>query len=138
MKSLRVRTFASAGIVALLAMTVGCASTRINFTGPPGSVLTVDGKPHHLPAAVDLSRPGNSGSQRHDVSLVANVQSTEVRAKGHIDVLGYAESDVDKMAANTCNLDAEHLAQLLSGKVVVFRGQSASRQPLYNLTLVKE
>ena len=138
MRSLSVRATGPAVIVVALLLTVGCASTRINFVGPPGSVLFVDGKPHHLPAAVELSRPDGSGSQRHDVSLVANVQSTELRAKGHIDVFGYAESDVDKMAVNTCNLDQEHLAQLLSGKVVVFRGQSASRQPLYDLTLVKE
>ena len=124
--------------VAALLLTVGCASTRINFVGPPGSVLFVDGKPHHLPASVALSRPGGSGSQRHDVSLAANVRSRELRAKGHIDVFGYAESDVDKMAVNTCELDEPHLAQILDGKVVVFRGQSASRQPLYEMTLVKE
>ena len=138
MRSLSVRATGLTMILAASLVMVGCAKTRINFVGPPQSVLFVDGKPHHLPAAVELSRPGGSGSQRHDVSLVANVQSTELRAKGHIDVFGYAESDVDKMAANTCNLDQEHLAQLLGGKVVVFRGQSASRQPLYDLTLVKE
>jgi hypothetical protein len=130
-----------AGLAVILAMSVlmvGCAKTRINFVGPPGSVLFVEGKPHHLPASVELSRPGSSGSQRHDVSLVAKVRSTELRAKGHIDVFGYAESDLDKTAVNTCDLDEPHLAQILDGKVVVFRGQSASRQPLYDLTLVKE
>ena len=138
MASTRLRATRLAVILATSLLMVGCAKTRINFVGPPGSVLFVDGKPHHLPASLELNRPGESGSQRHDVSLVSSVRSSELRAKGHIDVFGYAESDLDKLAVNTCDLDEPHLSQILDGKVVVFRGQSASRQPLYDLTLVKE
>jgi hypothetical protein len=127
------------GIAALMMLlTVGCASTRVTFDGPPGTVLFVDDKPYHLPAQVELSRPEEVGrSTRHDVSLVSTVQSQELRAKGHIDVFGYAESDVDKLAVNTCNLDEEQLTRILEGTIVIFRGKSTSRQLLYELTLLR-
>lgn len=124
--------------LAMLLMTVGCATTRINFEGPPGTVMFIDNKPYHLPTDVELSRPGSSGTSRHDVSLVATVNQQELRAKGHIDVFGYNESDVDKFAPNVCRLDEEHLAQVQNGTVVIFKGQSASRQPIYELTLGKQ
>jgi hypothetical protein len=38
---------------------------------------------------------------------------------------------------NTCVLDEEQLIKIPNGAVVSFRGQSASRQPLYDLTLRK-
>ena len=123
--------------VVLMLLLVGCTgTTKVTFRGPPGTVLFVDGKPYHLPTPIELTRPANAGgSTRHDVSLVATVASQELRATGHIDMFGYTESDVDKIATNTCDLQEGQLANLLDGKVVVFRGQSASRQPLYDLTL---
>ena len=127
------------GVMAVLLVTTGCYSTSINFEGPPKSVMFVEGKPHHLPASIELARPGGtSGKTRHDVSLVSTVGSQELRAKGHIDVFAYEESDVDKMAVNTCVMDEGHLSNLLEGNIVVFTGQSASRQPLYELTLSRE
>jgi hypothetical protein len=117
----------------------GCASTKIDVNGPPGTVMTVDNTPYHLPAQLSLNRPSGAGSvNRYPVSLVSTVQSQEVRAKGHIDVFGFNESDVDKLATNTLNLDEEHLSNVQRGTVVIFKGQSASRQPLYELTLAKE
>jgi hypothetical protein len=102
--------------------------------------MSVDDKPYHLPAQVELTRPGSAGqSKRHDVSLVfTSQQSREVRAKGYIDVFGYNESDVDRLVVNTCNLDESQLVKILDGTVVIFKGQSASRQPLYELTLGKQ
>jgi hypothetical protein len=121
-------------------LTVGCASTtRVMFNAPPGTVMFVDGKPHHLPTVVEMERAGEAGKyKRHDVSLTATVQQQELRAKGYIDVFGYTESDVDKIAANQCNLDEEHLAKVLEGTVVIFKGHSASRQPLYEMTLSRQ
>ena len=128
-----------AAIAATMLLMVGCSSTRVTFQGPPGTVLTVDNTPHHLPAQVELSRPsGTGGFNRHDVSLVATVNAQELRAKGHIDVYGYTESDIDKLAPNICELDESHLENVQRGTVVIFKGQSASRQPLYELTLAKE
>ena len=138
MRSLSMHRFGLAGMVAMMLLTVGCTTTRINFVGTPGSVIFVDDKPYHLPATVELTRPtGAGGSTRHQVSLVSTVQSRELRAKGHIDVFGYTESEIDKLAVNTCNLDEAQLVRIFDGTVVIFRGQSASRQPLYDLTLSK-
>jgi hypothetical protein len=130
-----------AGMVAVVLLTVGCTSTtRINFQGPPGAVMFVDKKPYHLPAQIELSRPGgDSGSKRHGVSVAFTAQQgRDVRANGYIDVFGYTESDLDKTAFNPCILDESQLLKTLDGTVVVFRGQSASRQPLYDLTLGKK
>jgi hypothetical protein len=120
---------------------IGCTSTTtVNFTGPAGSVLYVDDKPYHLPATVKLTRPsGSSGSKRHDAGLAFTTgQSQEIRAKGYIDVFGYNESDIDKIAVNQCILDEAQLVKMINGSTVVFRGQSASRQPLYDLALSKK
>jgi hypothetical protein len=140
MTSLSIRGIGVTAVVGMLLLTVGCSSsTKITFNGPPNSVLFVDGKPHHLPTAVDLERGGSVGSpKRHDVSLTATVQEQELRAKGYIDVFGYTESDVDKLAVNRCDLDEQHLAKILEGTIVIFKGQSASRQPLFELTLSKQ
>jgi hypothetical protein len=130
-----------AGVIGIMLLLVGCSSsTRITFNGPPGSVMFVDAKPHYLPAQVELERPGTVGqSKRYDVSLVfTSQQSKEVRAKGYIDMLGYDETDVDRLAVNTCNLDESQLVKILDGTVVIFKGQSATRQPLYELTLGKQ
>jgi hypothetical protein len=141
MRLLVLRRIELAGVVGIMLLMTGCSySTRVTFNGPPGSVMFVDDKPYHLPAQVDLERPGGVGqSKRHDVSLVfTSAQSREVRAKGHIEMFGYNESDVDRLAVNTCNLDESQLVRILEGTVVVFKGQSASRQPLYELTLGRQ
>lgn len=129
---------ALAGMLVATLLLIGCtSSTRVNFVGPPGSVLYIDDKPHHLPATVELSRPnGSGGSKRHDAGLAFTSSGRqEIRAKGYIDMFGYTESEVDKVAVNTCVLDEAQLVKIPDGTTVVFRGQSASRQPLYDLTL---
>ena len=139
MQLLSMRRIGLAGMAAMMLMAVGCASTRVNFVGPPNTVMYVDGKPYNLPTSIEMSRPpGPPGYNRHEVSLVATVDSRELRAKGHIDVYGFNESDADKYAVNSCNLDETQLARIFDGNVLVFKGQSASRQPLYDLTLGKE
>lgn len=142
MGSLIKRGMTLTALVGAMLLMTGCTSTtRVNFKGPPGSVLYIDDKPHHLPATVELSRPGGSaGSMRHNAGLVFNLpgQPGETRATGFIDVFGYNESDVDKVAVSTCNLDEEQLAMIRDGTTVIFKGQSASRQPLYDLTLSRK
>lgn len=133
-----IRKIGFAGIVAIFLLAVGCApSTRVTFHGPPGAVMFVDDKPYHLPAQVELVRPGGtSGSKRYPVSLVFTAADRrDVRAKGQIEVFGFNESDVDRAANNTCDLDETQLVKILNGTVVIFKGQSASRQPIYDLTL---
>jgi hypothetical protein len=118
---------------------IGCTSTtRVNFNGPPGSVLYVDNKPYHLPATVELTRPsGSTGSTRHNAGFVftTSQQPHEIRASGYIDAFAYTESETDKIAVNTCNLDEEQLVKIPEGTALIFKGQSASRQPLYDLML---
>ena len=142
MRSLITRNITLTGMLGATLLMIGCtAVTRVNFNGPPGTVLYVDNKPYHLPATVELTRPsGSSGSTRHDAGLVftTSEQPREIRATGFIDVFGYSESDVDKIAVNTCNLDEAQLAKIFDGNVMRFTGQSASRQPLYELMLGKE
>src|SRR4051794_7244749 len=139
MKSLSKIGIKLAAIFGVLVLNVGCAATtRIHFVAAPGTVMTVDGKPHHLPETIELSRPsGSSGSTRHEVSLVATVHSRELRTNGYLDLFGYTESEVDKTVVNTCVLDEDQLTRIFEGTAVIFRGQSASRQPLFDLTLGK-
>jgi hypothetical protein len=138
MKSLVIRNVTLTGMLAAMLLPIGCTSTTtINFSGPPGSVLYIDDKPHHLPATVAVTRPlGSSGSIRHDAGLVFNMgQSQEIRAQGYLETFGYTPSEVDKIAVNNCKLDERELVKIPTGTTVVFRGQSASRQPLYDLAL---
>ena len=141
MRSFTLRTIQIASVFAVMLLTVGCSSpTRVMFNGPPNSVLFVNDKPYHLPAQVELERPASAGeSKRYDVSLAfTSQQAREVRTKGFIDMFGYNESDVDQLAVVTCNLDEEQLVKVLDGTVVIFKGQSASRQPVYELTFGKK
>jgi hypothetical protein len=139
MTLVRINKIGLAGMIATLLLTVGCATTRVNFNGPPNTVLSVDGKRYVLPAQIEMSRPlGPGGAGRHTVTLVATVHSKELRAKGHIDAFGYDETDADRMAVNTCDLDEDQLAKIFDGNVLRFTGQSASRQPLYEMMLGKE
>ncbi len=128
------------GIVGMMLMAVGCtATTVLTFRAPPNTVMFVDGQPYHIPGAIEFTRPAESdGSIRHDILLIATVASKELRAKGYIDMFGFIESDVDKVAANICDLQEGQLANVFEGTTLVFKGQSASRQPLYELTLSQE
>src|SRR5688572_1420236 len=59
-----------AGLIAFMLVMVGCSPTMVTFDGPPGTVMFVDNKPYHLPAAVELWRPAGVGqSNRYNVSL---------------------------------------------------------------------
>lgn len=138
MRVSRLRNIELVGVLVIMLTMVGCtSSTSIMFNGPQGAVLVVKEKPYHLPAQVQLERPAAPGeSKRYDVSLVFTSQdSREVRTKGFLDMLGYNESDVDRLAVVTCNLEEVQLVKVLNGTVVIFKGQSASRQPAYELTL---
>ena len=140
MKFITVRRIELAGVFAMMLLMVGCTSpTRVMFNGPPNSVLFVNEKPYHLPTQVELERPASAGeSKRYDVSLAyTSQQGRNVNIKGFLDMIGYNESDVDKMAVVTCNLDEEQLVKVLDGSAVIFKGQSASRQPVYELTFGK-
>jgi hypothetical protein len=138
MKAMSMHKTVLAATLAMMLLSVGCTTTRVNFTGPPNTVMKVDGKTYHLPAQIEMSRPSPGGTSRHDVSLVATVQSQELRAKGHIDMYGYNETDADKLAVHTCNLDETQLANIFGGNVLRVTGQTASRQPLYEMMLGKE
>src|SRR4029434_9775538 len=106
MRAAAIRGTQFAGVVGIMLLMAGCSYTKVTFTGPPGSVLTVNDKPYHLPAQVELERGGVGASKRYNVSLVfTSQQSKEIRAKGVIDMFGYNESDVDRLAVNTCFLD---------------------------------
>ncbi len=132
------RTIASIAISATMLLMVGCTSTtRVTFVGPPGSVLFVDGTPHHLPTTVEFSRPsGSSGSKRHDAGFAfTSRQVGEVHASGYLDALAYTESDIDKLSIPTCYMDEQQLVKIPAGTTVIFRGQSSSHQPVYELTL---
>jgi hypothetical protein len=138
MKSISMRKMGLAATLAMMLLSVGCTTTRVNFNGPPNTVMMVDGKRYTLPAQIEMSRPAPGGTTKHDVALVTTVQSKELRAKGHINVFGYDETEADKLAVHTCNLDEAQLANIFSGNVMRFTGQTASRQPLYELMLGKE
>ena len=82
---------------AILMMLTGCLSTRVAFEGPPGAVLFVDGKPHHLPSQVQLARPGEVGKpQRHEVTLAAPVERWVVEGEGDLDLM--ASSDIARVS----------------------------------------
>lgn len=138
MHSMNLHKIVLAATLAMMFLSVGCTTTRVNFNGPPNSVMVVDGKHYNLPAQIEMSRPSPGGTSRHDVSLVATVQQRELRAKGHIDMFGYHESDADKLAIHTCNLDETQLSTIFDGNVLRFTGQTASRQPMYEMMLGKE
>ena len=122
-----------------VALVAGCSPTPVVFDGPRGSVLFVDGKPYHLPSSVEFYRPGGVGqSNRYDVTLVFATATGDVHAVGHIDVYGYTESDVDKLVTNTCKFEDQQLADLVAGQTLVYKAKTASKQPLYDLTLVKK
>ena len=141
MSSFTLRRINIASVVTVvLIMAGGCTSpTRILFNGPPNSVLFVNEKPYHLPSQVELERPASRGeSKRYDVSLAfTSQQGQDIRTQGFLDLFGFNESDVDNLAVVTCNLDEEQLMKVQQGSVVIFKGQSASRQPVYEMTFGK-
>lgn len=133
------RQFAFAALAATLFLAAGCSPTYVNFEGPQGSVLTVDSKPYHLPSRVEVWRPAGQGqSNRYNVSAVFPTSQGDLRAAGYLDVYGFAESDMDKLVTNICRFDSDQLANLAKGTTLVYKVQTASRQPLVELTLVKK
>ena len=126
------------GLLAI-ALLAGCSPTPVVFDGPPGTVLFVDSKPYHLPSSVEFWRPAGHGqSNRYNISLVFNTPTGDVHAEGQIDVYGYTESDVDTLVTNTCKFEDSQLADLAAGQTLIYKAKTASKQPLYDLTLKKK
>ena len=122
-----------------IAWLAGCSSTPIGFAGPPGAVVFINGEPRHLPTSYELFRPAGVGqSNRYEIRLVFSGPQGEIHAKGEALVWGYTESDVDRVVVNTCTFNDSELANLAAGKTLVYKVQTASRQPLMDLTLAKE
>jgi hypothetical protein len=133
------RSIAIFGIAAAAFAAAGCSPTYVTFDAPPGSVLFLNDQPHHLPKQVEVWRPaGNGQANRYNVSMVFVTPQGELRAQGYMEVWGYTESDMDKMVQNICKFDDEQLANLAKGVTLVYKLQTASRQPLLDLTLVRK
>jgi len=129
-----------ATMAALCCLAVGCASptTAVEFRAPAGSRMTYDGKRYDLPAVVPLTRPGDDPKKvdRADVLFTFITSAAdELPAEGVLEVFGYDETDVDRLSANTCEITENELQQLVQGFAVVFEGTSASKQPIYRLTI---
>jgi len=138
MGHLNVFRIASTGLVAtVLLMAIGCTATsRVAFNGPPGTVLFIDDEPYHLPTTVEFTRPaGSTGSTRHSAGLAYTLNGQDVKAAGYLDAFAYTESSIDEISTATCKFDAAQLALIPDGKTLVYKGQTASRQPCYELTL---
>jgi hypothetical protein len=142
---------AAAAVLVLLTVgttvLVGCSApptTSIDFNGPPGSIITIDHKPYQLPATIALARPREAGKTvRQDVELyVPAVPSASgprlLDSEGIIDIFGYNETDVDRLATNTCNFGNDDLNKVLDGYAVIFDGTSPSGQKLYHMILGKK
>jgi len=123
-----------------IALLAGCSSTPVYFEGgPPGTVMFVDGKPYHLPSRVEFWRyAGNGQSNRYNIEMVFSTPTGDVTAKGYIDVYGFAESEVDKVVSNSCKFEDAQLASLAGGQTLIYKAVTASKQPLYDLTLMKK
>jgi len=126
---------------------VGCGSglaTKVDFVAPPGSVLTLEKKDYPLPATIALSRPKDPGAiTRDDVEIHVPAVKTDkgpqsLDAEGVLEIYGYNESDVDRLATNTCNLSDEELEKAIQGYAVIFEGSSPTQQKLYRLTIGKK
>jgi hypothetical protein len=134
-------------VLILVNCAVGCSSppvTNVDFNGPPGSVITIDKKTYPLPATIALPRPKDVGkTKRQDVELyVPAVASSSgerlLDAEGVIDVFGYNETDVDRLASDTCNFGNDDLNKVLDGYAVIFDGTSPSGQKLYHMIIGKK
>jgi hypothetical protein len=122
-----------------LVCVAGCISAPVTFQAPTGTVMFVDGKPYHLPTEVEFHRPSDVGeSNKYQIRLIFSTPQGEVHAKGQAVVFGYTASDLDKLVKNSCQFSDAELAKLAAGTTIVYKVQTASRQPMMELTLVKE
>lgn len=119
----------------------GCSApvTRVEFRAPAGSTMTLAGHQYQLPSIVPLKRPRQTGhSRKSDVSFTfANVDNQTISAEGIIEIFGYDQTDLDRLATNVCEMPPAELAKLTDGFAVVFDGTSASKQSLYHLIIGK-
>jgi hypothetical protein len=131
----------------LVLANIGCAAgpaTKVDFIGPAGASMTFEKRDFKLPATVALRRPAEVGGiLRQDVefhfpAVPTSNGSVSVDAEGVIEVLGYNESDIDRLATNKCDLTPTQLEKVIDGYAVVFEGTSPSSQKLYRMTIGKK
>ena len=134
------RVFSVGLFILCLFILVGCGSpTKVQFVGPPGTTMELGGTKYTLPTVVSLNRPGKPGeSSRSDVLLAVPFRSQTVIAEGVMETFGYNETDVDRLSTNTCNITDAEMLKILDGFAVVFDGYSASKQPIYKMTVGKK
>jgi hypothetical protein len=110
---------------------------RVN--APAGSTMSVGGKTYALPGTVPVARPRKAGEgRRAGVAFTFPIEGQTIAAEGVLQTFGYTERDVDRLAANTCNIGEAELAQLLEGYALIFDGYSASKQHVFNMTIGKK
>jgi hypothetical protein len=132
-----------AGTLILVAFQVGCASptTTVDFVGPSGATMILEGKSYTLPATVALTRPSKKNAViRQEVAFFFPAVPTksgpsELSVEGIIEVYGYDETDVDRLATNTCELSDAQLQKAMEGYAAIFDGISASQQKLYHMII---
>jgi len=129
--------------VAIVCATIGfgCASkpTMVQVNAPPGSTLTFGEKKYTLPTMVPFDRPDKPGeSKRTDVAFTFPIKGQTIMAEGVLQTFGYAETDVDRLSTNTCQIGDAELAKMLDGYAVIFDGYSASKKQIYQMTIGKK
>ena len=126
---------------AVVSMLVGCTQpmTPVDFHAPAGSTMAFGGKTFNLPAVVPLPRPTRVGDVNHStVSFTfPGPENQSVSASGVLDVYGYKETDVDRLADNPCNITDAQIGKLLEGYAVELNGTAADHQPIYRVIIGK-
>ena len=133
------RWLGSAAVIGLMLLFAACSPTYVTFEGPPGSVMYVNDQPYNLPRQIELWRPAGVGDAYHNkVKLIFPTNVGDAHAEGTMDVFGYTESDADRYTPNVCKFEDSQMTNLANGTTLVYKAKTASRQPLFDLTLMKK
>ena len=137
--TIKCRWLGSAMVIGLMLCLGACSPTYVTFEGPPGTVMWVNNEPYNLPRQVELWRPAGVGDANHyNVKLIFPTNVGDAHAEGTMDVFGYTESDADRYTPNVCKFEDSQLTNLANGTTLVYKAKTASRQPLFDLTLKKQ
>jgi len=133
-----------AGILGILILLTGCASSRVYFKEPVGAVFYIDpqgfqteGKAYKLPGTIDLQQTENPATLNNDAGgrPIRMSLPDGTKLKGFLYVYKLKMDQIERLAPVTFSLTDEQVMKMKGGCAAVVTGYSARNKPVYKINL---
>ena len=125
--------------IAMALLTMGCATSKIYFAGPPGTkiIFEKDNCQYTMPVEVALKQKNDpdSVSFNENGRPIRMILPDGTKLKGYIYVYKIQLDELEELAEATFQLTDDQITRLKQGAAVNVLGNSAEDRPVYKINL---